>query len=213
MGSPQIEQPPGINGENFADSDFCTRPGSSQHHLPEPVEVKTAARAAGHPKVFGRPPPVVYPSLGLFVKYGGGLRVSEAKCLRFIRERLSGSVRVPEVYGWRVHDGQTFIYMELVEGDTLENLWPAINEENRTAVCGELRHMVENWRTLRQDYLGMASASTSFRTRCFFRRVLISRLQGALKTSPCLIASSKVHRQLLDRFRHFQNSTTGTRLQ
>jgi hypothetical protein len=169
---------------DFRDSRFFTGPGSPLRRLPTPSEVRAAARAAQQSQNFEHPSPVIFTSLGLLVKYGGGVRVAEAKCLRFIHQHLSGHVRVPEVYGWRTDARQTFIYMELIEGNTLENLWPTMNEEDRTAICSQLRLMVEEWRRLRQDetFLGMTLNSSSSATVSPFRSLLISNLQGALKT-------------------------------
>ncbi|KAI5866814.1 kinase-like domain-containing protein [Durotheca rogersii] len=140
-----------IENVDFQDSGFFTRPGSPVRRLPTPDEVRAAARAAQQPQNFDHPSPVIFPSLGLLVKYGGGVRVAEAKCLRFIRQNLLGRVRIPEVYGWRTDSRQTFIYIEFIEGDTLEKLWPTMNDKERTTICSQLRRMVEEWRGLRQD--------------------------------------------------------------
>lgn len=74
------------------------------------------------------------PSLGLLVKHGAKISVAEAKCLKIVRERLFHKIPVPEVYGWCRHDGQVFIYMELVQGVTLEQSWDTLVEEDRTSV-------------------------------------------------------------------------------
>jgi aminoglycoside phosphotransferase len=56
---------------------------------------------------------------------------------------LPDTVPAPEVYGWREDDGQVFIYMELVNGITLEKSWDNTNKEDRIAVCHQLRRMVD----------------------------------------------------------------------
>lgn len=66
-----------------------------------------------------------------------------------VREFLP-TMPVPEVYGW-LHDGrQAFIYMELVEGTTLEESWDDLTEGERTSVCGELHDLVTTWKRLPQ---------------------------------------------------------------
>ncbi|KAK7403968.1 hypothetical protein QQX98_010245 [Neonectria punicea] len=128
-----------------------------QTQLPPVAEIQRLALETGSPRAkdFYQPPPVVIPSLGLLVKYGARVSVAEAQCLVMLRERLSGKVPVPEVYGWCSHEGQVFIYMELVEGVTLEQRWEALGEEARAAVCRELGGMVREWRGLaREDGLG-----------------------------------------------------------
>lgn len=65
---------------------------------------------------FDRPPPVKVPSQDYSVKYGAQVSIAEAQCLITIRALLS--VPILEVYGWCHHEGQTFIYMELIQGAT-----------------------------------------------------------------------------------------------
>ncbi|KAF4823484.1 hypothetical protein CGCTS75_v010321 [Colletotrichum tropicale] len=69
-----------------------------------------------------------------------------------VREKLQGKVPVPEVFGW-VNDGeQGFMYMFLVEGDTLEERWSEMAEDERLDVCKELRVMVNArraWKKMR----------------------------------------------------------------
>ncbi|KAH6995632.1 kinase-like domain-containing protein [Ilyonectria sp. MPI-CAGE-AT-0026] len=61
-----------------------------------------------------------------------------------VRERLFHKVPVPEVYGWCRHDGQVFIYMELVQGVTLEQSWDTLEEEDRTSVGFDAGHVLSN---------------------------------------------------------------------
>jgi aminoglycoside phosphotransferase (APT) family kinase protein len=68
-----------------------------------------------------------------------------------IRSKLSQHVPVPEVYKWCKDDGQVYIYMEFIDGVTLEKIWDGFNEEDRLAVCEQLRCMVDAWRSLEYD--------------------------------------------------------------
>lgn len=70
-------------------------------------------------KKFNRPPPVRFPSLGLFVKYGVDATITEAQVQMMLYKRLQGRLPVPEVFGWAQDRGQNFIYMALVEGHAL----------------------------------------------------------------------------------------------
>ncbi|OAA55560.1 Protein kinase-like domain protein [Niveomyces insectorum RCEF 264] len=125
---------------------------SSGFSLPSPAAVRAeGARQHGAAAAARstRPPPVRFPSLGLLVKYGSMVSVAEAQCLVMVRQFLP-TIPVPEVYGWR-HDGrQAFIYMELVEGATLEESWDGLTEDEKTAICGELHDLVATWRRLPQ---------------------------------------------------------------
>ncbi|EPS35557.1 hypothetical protein H072_11042 [Dactylellina haptotyla CBS 200.50] len=89
--------------------------------------------------------------LGMVVKYGPEVFVAEGQTLWAMKEYLSGVVPVPEVYGWYREDEALFLYMELVDGVTLEECWLTIDMEERAAVCAQLGEMVTAWRDLRQD--------------------------------------------------------------
>jgi aminoglycoside phosphotransferase len=68
-----------------------------------------------------------------------------------VREKLQGQVPIPEVFGWTEDEGQTFIYMSLIEDKTLQERWSNMNNNERRAICEELKHLVKAWRDLEQD--------------------------------------------------------------
>lgn len=82
-----------------------------------------------------RTPPVRIPSLGLLVKYGSAVTIVEAQTQMMIREQLQDQVLVPEIFGWTEDEGQRFIYMSLIEGETLQERWGDMNENERLDVC------------------------------------------------------------------------------
>lgn len=143
----------------FPESSFFKERRASA--LPTPVEIRAINKDSGnlYATNFNRPPPVKIPPLGLVVKYGADVTVIEAQTQMKIREQLQGQVPTPEIFGWSEDGGQVFIYMSLVEGETLEERWSGMNEAERQAVCEELRHFVKIWRALTQDqqdcYIGM----------------------------------------------------------
>lgn len=53
-----------------------------------------------------------------------------------------------------------FIYMSLIEGDTLLDRWDCLNEDEKRAVCGELNRLLQPLRSLEQGphniYIGMS---------------------------------------------------------
>jgi hypothetical protein len=59
-------------------------------------------------------------SLGLVVKYGANVTVVEAQTQMMICEQLQGQVPVPEVFGWTEDGDQVFIFMSLIEDETLQ---------------------------------------------------------------------------------------------
>jgi hypothetical protein len=69
-----------------------------------------------------------------------------------IREQLQGRVPLLEVFGWTEDGGQRFIYMSLIEDETLQERWCDMNEDERRAMCEELEHFVKTWGALEQDW-------------------------------------------------------------
>lgn len=141
-------------GDNvlLEDSSFFTK-GNAQ--LPTPAEIRGAA---GTEYRRGRPPPALFPSLNLLVKYGSEITTAEGQCLWAIRRTLP-SIPVPEVYGWCRNNNEVFIYMELVDGVTLESVWRDLDLEEKLDICKQLRSMLESLRGLQQDpsdtFIGM----------------------------------------------------------
>ena len=66
-------------------------------------------------------------------------------------KHLLPSVPVPEVYGWCQDRGQTFIFMELVDGFTLEKEWPEMDPEDRYDICKHLHDIISDLRQPRQE--------------------------------------------------------------
>jgi hypothetical protein len=136
----------------FKDTSFFNRAGVE---LPSPSEVRSAAE---NPSDFSRPPPVVFRSMNLLVKYGSKITSAEGQCLWAIK-RFLPEVPVPEVYGW-CRDGEiTLIYMELVQGATLEMRWNCMNEQEKVAISEQLKGMVDALARFEQDpadpFIGM----------------------------------------------------------
>lgn len=145
----------------FLESSFFSRKGPGAE-LPSPTDVRarSAIQNPGAQQRTYRIPPVRYEELGLIVKFGRAPRVTvdEGQCLWALRRALP-EVPVPEVYGW-THDGdQVFIFMELVQGVSLDQRWESLSEVEREGVCQELRAMLSEPRRVRhapsESLLGM----------------------------------------------------------
>lgn len=132
--------------------------------LPSPTEVQARAKtqqAAGvYPDPrridsmaapYVRPPPAVFEEMGLFVKWGSSVQLSEAQCLYAVRQFLKGDVPVPEVYGWRTDEDEKYIYMEYVNGISLEQAWSIMGHDDKAAICRELRTVYQRLRQLEQE--------------------------------------------------------------
>lgn len=120
--------------------------------LPSPEEVRQkATEIHGTCSTSQRPPPIRFEDRQLIVKYGSAITVAEAQCLWYFNRHMKDRVPTPELFGWCCDKGETFIYMQLISGETLEQAWPWISEEEKNTICGQLRGYVEAWRELRQE--------------------------------------------------------------
>ncbi|KAL1879545.1 hypothetical protein Plec18167_004002 [Paecilomyces lecythidis] len=128
----------------FRESSFFTRHSIAK--LPSPAQIRSLPTYS----YAGYPPVIRFPEIGVLVKYGRLINVSEGQCLWMIRHFLKESVPVPELYGWIVDGDETFIYMELLDGDTLEERWSSLSHTDRVYLCEELREMVTSLRRLEQ---------------------------------------------------------------
>ena len=115
--------------------------------LPEPCEVRARATDPLNPS----PKPVIFKDLNLLVKFGCNVIPNEAQCLYIIKKIFGDAVPCPEVYGWRIDGQDKFIYMQLIEGQTLKERWETLNDEEKTFVCIQLREILTRLRSARQD--------------------------------------------------------------
>lgn len=158
---------------------FAELPGSSQSHLDflDSTWFKTHGRIRDFPapehlrslfKPHQLPCPVRFEDLGLIVKFGSRVSTTEAINLWAMRRVFQDMLPVPEVYGWRVleQDGKTevFIYMQLIQGPTLQQQWPELSATDKQTICSDLRAKVSCLRTLRhsdlQQVIGRPSKNT-----------------------------------------------------
>ncbi|KAK7687307.1 hypothetical protein QCA50_009812 [Cerrena zonata] len=146
--------PTGDNIE-FRESAFFSRHSA----LPSPAEVRALTAQAGGPykrlTYSRRRNILMFLDTGLLVKWGSGVAKAEGQCLWACRHSIPGVVPVPEIYGWRIdrdHELEdTFLYMELVKGDTLEARWPTLLSEDKFAISMQLRDILARMRRVRQD--------------------------------------------------------------
>ncbi|KAK2799671.1 hypothetical protein FQN51_006803 [Onygenales sp. PD_10] len=134
---------------DFVDSSFFrVTMKTGQKCLPAPSEV--TARSTDF-KNTSQPTPVRFEHLNLIVKFGPRVTVEEALCLHMIRRILPDKVPVPEVYGWKVEGGTVFIYMELIQGETLHDRWDSLSGSDRSSICDELHEIISSLRQVGQD--------------------------------------------------------------
>ncbi|PYH37967.1 phosphotransferase enzyme family protein [Aspergillus neoniger CBS 115656] len=121
--------------------------------LPSPAEVRDLNLKTGNVAAtnLNYPPSVIIPSLGLVVKYGLSVSIVEAQTQIMLREEFQGRIPIPEIFGWTEDNGQKFIYMSLIEGDTLADRWGGLSDDEKRAICEGLHRFVGLLRTLEQD--------------------------------------------------------------
>jgi hypothetical protein len=126
-----------------SDSSFFKRHPS----LPSLEEVRHQAASRPGPKERI----AVFDNLNLLVKFGSKESVAEGQCLYTIRRIFGPSVPVPEVYAWRTEGNETFIFMELIDGLSLEARWADLSAEERYNVTQELHEILHTLRKAKQD--------------------------------------------------------------
>ena len=147
--------------ENF---DILTSSFFQNHkELPTPEEVRARARAQYAAGTYwgwkersvnskgynGSPVPAVFEEMGLFVKWGSLVKLTEGQTLYAIRNHCGRLIPVPELYGWRTDGSEVFLYMEAVYGRTMEDAWPDLDEEDRLHIFRGLRSILCNLRQIR----------------------------------------------------------------
>lgn len=98
-----------------------------------------------------KPPLAVFEDLGLVVKWGVQVMISEAQSAYAVHSLLKDRVPVPEIYGWRTDGEEKFIYMQYIHGQTLEKAWDSLQNDEREAVSLQLHDILKNLRQLEQD--------------------------------------------------------------
>ncbi|PGH15523.1 hypothetical protein AJ80_05540 [Polytolypa hystricis UAMH7299] len=100
--------------------------------LPSPEQVRTQAEAQRLAKICHNPRML---NICKDVFRPG----CDPKPLPVVFDNMGGDVPVPEVYGWRVDGDEVFIYMEHIQGQTLEQLWGTLEPDDCVSICNELR--------------------------------------------------------------------------
>lgn len=160
LGPPIISTSIAPTGSNviLSDSSFF------KHHssLPSFEEVRRQARSKPHPK---KDNVAIFDDLNLLVKFGINESIAEGQCLYTVRRILGSSVPVPEVYAWCEEGREAFVFMELIDGLTLETRWDDISAEERHSVAQELHGILHALRQAKQDpedqFVGMSYQSFS----------------------------------------------------
>lgn len=131
---------------NFFDSSYFKEPGES---LPTPAQVRALSKEIhANPQ----PQPIIFENSGVFVKFGPYVTIAEAQCLRMLKRTFGDEILVPEIFGWRVdEENYVFLYMELIQGQTLLHSWDELNSLEKSSLCDQLCQIANCLRRLEQD--------------------------------------------------------------
>ncbi|EPS43124.1 hypothetical protein H072_2871 [Dactylellina haptotyla CBS 200.50] len=100
----------------------------------------------------------------IIVKYGSDVRVKEADTIDFIRENTQ--IPVPKIHAVYTHgpfdrpefdaidEYDTYIFMDYIEGETLEKMWPNFDEKDKVGIMDELKGHLEELRNMEGTYVG-----------------------------------------------------------
>ncbi|OQD75533.1 hypothetical protein PENDEC_c007G04809 [Penicillium decumbens] len=158
---------------DFVDSSFFKDPSK---RLPTPAEVRAQSTDL---YVNPQPQPVIFEDSKVLVKFGPCVMTAEAQCLWMIKRAFGDEVPVPEIFGWRVDEDYVFIYMELIQGQTLLDRWDELDALNKRSLCDQLCQIINSLRRLEQDPSNQYIGSLSHE-----RQVLDYVFQAYLKAGP-----------------------------
>jgi Phosphotransferase enzyme family len=130
----------------FPQSSFFRLPSS----LPPPGHVRAIYRASGGDESLVTRV-LRFPELGLIVKYGINVTKTEGQSLLVINTFLKDAVPTPEIFGWCKDGPEVFLYMQLISGPSLDDMWPTMREDQKLRVCHELNSIFTNLHSLEQD--------------------------------------------------------------
>jgi hypothetical protein len=138
-----------VHPEDLPTGEDYTFTSNHSFQLPSPAQVRARAVEQGIDITRSfRPDPVRYPELGLIVKWGEDVTIAEGQCIWYMSHHRTGSVPVPRIFGWKRDGQQTFLYLELVSGDTLASRWSDMTAAEKTAISEQLGGIVRSWRRL-----------------------------------------------------------------
>lgn len=138
---------PSGSHEIFQNSGFFIRNHCTE--LPSPDQVRARCRTEGGNDRSARPPPARFPRLGLLVKFGPLVSISEGQCLFWLHRQ--GAIPVPEIYGWKTQDSDVYLYMELICGITLEERWRWLSSFEKEKIAHELGGIMKNLHSIPTD--------------------------------------------------------------
>jgi len=140
---------------DFRDTSFFT---SANSNLPSAADVlKRHAQDSESPHGIA-----IFEDLALVVKFGqpSHVHLDNALTMRALWQAFPNrEIPVPEVFGWRSEDNKNFIYMSLVPGKHLYEVWTTLSLLEKESICKDLGSIQGYLRRLRPEseetFIGM----------------------------------------------------------
>lgn len=139
----------------FRDTSFFKSPNSN---LPSAAEV-LQRHGEDSESFYGI---AIFQELGLLVKFGqpSHVHLDNALTMRALWQAFPNrDIPVPEVFGWTSENNKNFIYMSLVPGKTLYEVWTTLSPSEKESICKDLGSIQGCLRRLRPEseetFIGM----------------------------------------------------------
>lgn len=107
----------------------------------------------------------IFEELALVVKFGqpSHVHLDNALTMRALWQAFPNrEIPVPEVFGWRSEDNKNFIYMSLVPGKHLYEVWTTLSPSEKESICKDLGSIQGYLRRLRPEseetFIGMPTS-------------------------------------------------------
>lgn len=104
---------------------------------------------------------------GRFVKCGANVSISEAKAMEYVR--VNTSIPVPKIYLAFRHDKHSYIVMEFIDAETLDNAQFLLSQDQLYSVAVQLQNIIAQLWKLGGNNVAMGSWPRGPFRNCFFR--------------------------------------------
>lgn len=101
------------------------------------------------------------------LKSGNSVRIQEAAALRVA---YKSGIPVPRVHEAVATDQETYITIDYIEGDKLEDVWATLSENGKASIAKDVRNILDKMRKIEPppELIGCCDASQVHDTRVYF---------------------------------------------
>jgi len=137
---PDITQP----SMDFLDSSFFRQHQHKTRVLMSPAEIIRKYGRHGQEVIMLDDPP-----MAVKIHHVERFRLEEIQTMVAMRSIFPvGDIIVPEVFGYRHHDGMIHVYMSVMPGITLRQAWPTLTAVDKSNIQSDLRRVISTLRSI-----------------------------------------------------------------